>query len=212
MNKHSTPAGRPVPTTTPKPAQTNTVFHACWCGFSIIIIIVKVGPCRGTLAVPDGILALSWVFLMERRTITTLCLTPGEEDRGRALLPEGHPARPRQGKLLHALRWAHACECFMKLWHIHAQISRLAIKHMRLHKSRNFLRRLRRCDQPRSCAGTSQLKKTDQRRGWFPLIVFFNLAEIWNVTLLASLVLDLLKSPEALDHAAWGQTPSPGFS
>lgn len=91
---------------------------------------------------------------MEHRTITTLCLTPGEEDRGWALLPEGHPARPRQGKLLHALRWVHACECLIKLWHVHTQISRLAVEHMRLHKSRNFLRRLGRCDQPCSSAGT----------------------------------------------------------
>lgn len=42
------------------------------------------------------------------------------------------------------------------------------------------------------------LVKARQKRGWFPPIVLFNLIAMWNVTKSASLLLQLLKSPEAL--------------
>lgn len=105
---------------------------------------------------------------MEQRTITTLCLTPGEEDRGRALLPEGHPARPRQGKLLHALRWVHArivCDTSTLrslVWHPNTCVCTKAGTSFAAFVTVISFARL----PARGCR-----KVTDQRGGWFPLIV-----------------------------------------
>lgn len=132
--------------------------------------------------IPDGILAVSWVFFNGAKNNNDTVFNP----RGRRPRPSATSWRPSSSTPPRETATCITVSARLRMFHetLTRPRSDLAFgnrTHMRLHKSRNFLRRLRRCDQPRSSAGTGPLKKTDQRRGWFPLIVFFNLAEIWNV-------------------------------